>query len=91
MDTKWKLLCDNPVKNYGISQSDMYQMYAYSRRYNVERVILLYPAVEDMEKFFEDKIISYKSEGEADIKIFFIDLLNLNGSMAKLKNLINCN
>ena len=91
MDTKWKLLCDNPVKNYGISQADMYQMYAYSRRYNVERVILLYPAVEGMEKFFEDKIISYKSEGEADIKIFFIDFLNLNGSMAKLKNLINCN
>ena len=30
MDTKWKLL-DQSDKNYGISQSDMYQLYAYNK------------------------------------------------------------
>ena len=44
IDTKWKLLNGDSVKNYGISQADMYQMYAYHTRYeNVRRVILLYP------------------------------------------------
>ena len=33
MDTKWKNLINNERKNYGISQSDMYQMYAYSKKY----------------------------------------------------------
>ena len=44
VDTKWKLLNGDSVKNYGISQADMYQMYAYHTRYeNIQRVILLYP------------------------------------------------
>lgn len=30
MDTKWKHLCNNERANYGISQTDMYQMYAYA-------------------------------------------------------------
>lgn len=89
IDTKWKRLFDNPRENYGISQADMYQMYAYSHRYNVERVILLYPAVEGMEKFFVDNVISYQTDGEADIKIFFIDLIKSAESMTQLKNLIN--
>lgn len=34
MDTKWKNLIDNERKNYGMSQADMYQMYAYSKKYS---------------------------------------------------------
>ena len=33
LDTKWKILNNNLNQNYGISQSDMYQMYAYYHRY----------------------------------------------------------
>lgn len=44
VDTKWKKLADDPRQNYGISQADMYQMYAYHTRFdNVKRVILIYP------------------------------------------------
>ena len=48
MDTKWKRLTNEPEKNYGISQVDMYQMYAYSKKYSVQdgivpEVWLLYP------------------------------------------------
>lgn len=43
-DTKWKLLYNNEKKNCGISSADMYQMYAYHKRYkNVKKVVLLYP------------------------------------------------
>ena len=31
IDTKWKSLTDKPRINYGISQADMYQMYAYAK------------------------------------------------------------
>lgn len=42
-DTKWKLLFDDPANHYGMSQSDLYQMYAYQKRYNSPRSILIYP------------------------------------------------
>lgn len=46
IDTKWKHL--QPSKrNYGINQSDMYQMYAYGKIYNCAKIILLYPKVDD--------------------------------------------
>ena len=41
-DTKWKLL-NAREQNNGISQADMYQMYAYHTRFSAERVVLLYP------------------------------------------------
>lgn len=48
MDTKWKTLSYDKQSNYGISQADMYQMYAYHNRFaNVEKVILLYPILEE--------------------------------------------
>lgn len=47
LDTKWKRLYKNE-KNYGISQEDMYQMYAYSKKYETSEVWLLYPINEDM-------------------------------------------
>lgn len=50
MDTKWKLLTDDRTEKYGISQADMYQMYAYHKRFkNVKKVILLYPSLEKKE------------------------------------------
>lgn len=46
-DTKWKLL--NKDKNHsGISQADIYQMYAYGKKYEgIEEVHLIYPQTED--------------------------------------------
>jgi 5-methylcytosine-specific restriction enzyme subunit McrC len=53
LDTKWKALINKSAENYGISQADMYQMFAYYYRYTqslgdskkVKRVILVYPMV----------------------------------------------
>ena len=48
MDTKWKRLTPVAKDNYGISQADMYQMYAYSKKYGATEIWLLYPYNEKM-------------------------------------------
>lgn len=42
LDTKYKEL-DAEERSLGVSQSDIYQMHAYARRYDCPRVVLLYP------------------------------------------------
>ncbi|EJG0997804.1 McrC family protein [Vibrio parahaemolyticus] len=54
LDTKWKLL-DLEAHNYGISQSDMYQMFAYGHKYlkGSGELYLIYPAHESFTKPIE--------------------------------------
>lgn len=42
VDTKYKLL-DPATAKSGVSEADAYQMFAYARRYQCDRVVLLYP------------------------------------------------
>lgn len=42
LDTKWKLI-DSSEKKLGMSQSDLYQMYAYGKKYQTDSVYLIYP------------------------------------------------
>ena len=42
LDTKWKRLKPDEA-NFGVEQSDVYQMLAYGRAYDAKRLILLYP------------------------------------------------
>lgn len=43
-DTKWKIIDENkPRENYLMSQSDMYQLFAYGKKYKVPKLILIYP------------------------------------------------
>jgi len=88
LDTKWKLLNQDPNKNYGISQSDLYQMYAYAKKYNSNKVVLIYP----MNKY-TDKLTELKFEYEKDITlyIFFTNLEDINASLEALKELIKNN
>ena len=75
LDTKWKALVDNPASNYGISQSDMYQMFAYSKKYKTSEIWLLYPMSKD---FVDHDDIWYISDENTDtsmnVRVFFIDL-----------------
>lgn len=79
MDTKWKVLSDAKA-NYGISQADMYQMYAYQKKYNSENVTLIYPMTDKV----ENKDISYQSEDGAFIRICFVDLFKIKESLEKI-------
>lgn len=45
IDSKWKSL-DFSKSNYGVSQSDAYQMYGYARVYEATKTILLYPQMD---------------------------------------------
>lgn len=42
IDTKYKRL-DPAQRNLGVSQNDVYQMYAYTQRYDCLRVVMIYP------------------------------------------------
>lgn len=79
MDTKWKRLYDSPQENYGISQTDMYQMYAYSKKYNANKVWVLYPRVNEL----ENRIIEFRDE-DTKIHIFFVDISEIKKSIKEL-------
>lgn len=43
MDTKWKLLAPTQRGRGGVSEADLYQLFAYTRRFGCKRSVLLYP------------------------------------------------
>ena len=83
MDTKWKNLINNERKNYGISQSDMYQMYAYSKKYKTSEIWLLYPINDEMRN---SKPIKFDSGDGTTVNLFFVDVANIEDSLLVLKN-----
>jgi len=74
LDTKWKILSDAKA-NYGISQADMYQMYAYQKKYSSENVTLLYPKTENISR--ED--IGFSSDDGVIVRVRFVDLFDIKG------------
>ena len=79
LDTKWKRLVNKPRINYGISQSDMYQMYAYSKKYeDASEIWLLYPLNSEMSNSSE---ISFSSNDGVKVHVFFVDVANIENSM----------
>ncbi len=79
-DTKWKLLDESKEKkNYNISQSDMYQLYAYGKKYDLKnglstepKLVLLYPSNPNFQKPLEDFIY----EGELILSVVPFNLKN---------------
>ncbi|RKM56818.1 restriction endonuclease [Butyrivibrio sp. CB08] len=89
LDTKWKKLIPDPRVNYGISQADMYQMYAYSKKYNTSEIWLLYPLNADMKG--KDNIYYLANDEESivtRVNVFFVDVANIESSLLELRNRI---
>lgn len=83
MDTKWKLLNNNSSANYGISQTDMYQMYAYQKKYeNARNVTLLYPLTENIS---DKENINYSSDDGVKVNVKFVDLKCIEKSFENLE------
>ncbi|WP_394532844.1 hypothetical protein C1N83_28030 (plasmid) [Priestia aryabhattai] len=84
IDTKWKVLNESK-RNSGISQSDIYQMYAYAREFACEEIILLYPQISNDYKplpvYFNETFSNHK------IKLS-IRTVNLNVSLPEELSLI---
>lgn len=74
IDTKWKLLDEfAEKKNYNISQADMYQLYAYGKKYTIPtqepRLILLYPS----NPKFTNKLDHFIYEGDLKLEVVPFD------------------
>jgi 5-methylcytosine-specific restriction enzyme subunit McrC len=66
LDTKWKVIDINSEKSKkGISPSDLYQMYAYGKKYKANKLILIFPENENF-----NKIQTYKYDDETTLHIF---------------------
>jgi 5-methylcytosine-specific restriction enzyme subunit McrC len=72
-DTKWKLLCDDPSVNYGISTGDMYQMYAYQKRYRAKTILLVYPLHHDLGSIASAPPF-FRTPDDSDVRIMFFNL-----------------
>lgn len=82
MDTKWKNLT-RKKENYGMIQSDLYQMYTYSKNYHATYVFLLYPMSEEVKDF-----AWFESGDGTKIYLYCIDLSQVEKSLKELKNMI---
>ena len=82
-DTKWKLLCGDPSKNYGISTGDMYQMYAYQKRYAARTILLVYPRHGALASIDSAPPV-YQTPGDSHIRIVFFDLDHPSESVNQL-------
>jgi 5-methylcytosine-specific restriction enzyme subunit McrC len=76
VDTKWKLLNQFAEKrNYDISQADMYQLYAYGKKYSTDKIdpklILLYPTNPN----FSNKLDNFIYEGELALEVIPFDFV----------------
>ena len=74
---------DNQRINYGISQADMYQMYAYSKKYGTPEIWLLYPLNQEMRGHPR---LSFDSEDGVNVRLFFVDVANIEESLLALRD-----
>lgn len=92
IDTKYKVALKPDERKCGVSQSDLYQMYAYSKKYNCKNIVLLYPEsflgnINDV-KFVIDKDTSVFiktvniridiKKHKSDLKSELISIINLS-------------
>ena len=80
LDTKWKRLRpDAQNRKNGVSQSDMYQLYAYANRYRCPNNILLYPSSEGVTGN------RYQLDGTTDGTCICVAVVDLSYNLRKNK------
>jgi 5-methylcytosine-specific restriction enzyme subunit McrC len=75
VDTKWKILSESK-SNQGISQSDMYQLYAYGKKYKSKNLYLIYPK----DEVIEGNLYHYYEDKELPLQILFFDVEKLENN-----------
>ena len=58
----------------------MYQMYAYSKKYEADGIILVYPHTDAVSR----NDIRYESDDNVKVEVSFIDLTNADDSISKI-------
>ena len=80
LDTKWKHIGENTNDpKRGISQSDMYQLYSYGKKYGCEKVALIYPYTDKFKTSFY-----YRFDGSLSLVCFPFDVVKPEDSVRKI-------
>lgn len=79
VDTKWKLLCDDSKRKFEMAQADMYQMYAYQKRYGAPQALLIYPAHDNLGGL-RDAPPAFLTPGDAEVRVTFWNLEGADGA-----------
>ncbi len=82
LDTKWKRI-NGAVSDpkHGISQADMYQLFAYGKKYGCKQVALVYPKTEQFRE-----MLRYKFDEELSLSCFPFDVNKPKCSVKKILN-----
>ncbi len=86
LDTKWKRI----KASSDIAQSDLYQMYAYNKKFEAFETVLIYPASKDAPAGNEP-FARYEAADNASLTIFLYDLSSQTAedeSLARLKAIL---
>ncbi len=82
LDTKWKRINgEGSDSKHGISQADMYQLFAYGKKYGCKQVALVYP---ETEQFRE--MLRYKFDEELSLSCFPFDVTRPQDSVEEILN-----
>ena len=65
-DTKWKIIRSRD----DISQADLYQLYAYGKKYECDKLYLIYPKIDGIKQ----ESMDFKYDDEMRLKIVYFDL-----------------
>ena len=65
-DTKWKIVSSRD----DISQADLYQLYAYGKKHECDKLHLIYPKIDDIRQ----KTMKFRYEDEMWLEILYFDL-----------------
>jgi len=72
-DTKWKIIRQDNKENeekYKISQADLYQLYAYGKKYECGKLYLIYPKIDGARQ----ESMKFRYDDEMLLKILYFDL-----------------
>ena len=72
-DTKWKIIrqdINESEKKYKISQADLYQLYAYGKKHECDKLYLIYPKIEGIKQEF----MKFGYDDEMWLEILYFDL-----------------
>ena len=74
-DTKWKIIrqdINESEKKCKISQADLYQLYAYGKKYNCGKLCLIYPKIDGAKQ----EIMKFEYEKDMHLEILYFDIEN---------------
>ena len=87
-DTKWKIIrqdINESEKKYKISQADLYQLYAYGKKYECGELYLIYPKIDGAKQ----ESMKFRYEDEMWLEILYFDLENDSNNDEIIKNSLN--